>query len=313
MRDRGLNSLLVLAFLGLLAVILAVALTPAREEGLPAPAPSASEEPPPPPETAAPPVRPSFDVVRIGPGGSAVIAGRADPGAEVVIRDGEAEIGRVIADRRGEWVFVPDDPLPPGARILALRARNADGGVTGSEAPVALVVPDREGPDTPAIALDLAPGGKGLLQPPPAPAGAPEMSIDVATRLGDSGLYLFGRAPLGARLHVYFDDRLLGRSLTDAQGRWRLAAEVTVRPGDHRLRADHVAVDGKVRARVEVTLDVRLAGSPGVVAEDGGRRWRIGAPPGSGYPDATVFRAGPEQIRDPGQVYPGQVEAAPAR
>src|SRR5215469_12050195 len=45
------------------------------------------------------PIPPSFDVVKVSPAGTAVIAGRAEPGAKVVIRDGEKAIGEVTADR----------------------------------------------------------------------------------------------------------------------------------------------------------------------------------------------------------------------
>ena len=54
------------------------------------------------------PIPPSFDVVKVGPTGTAVIAGRAEPGAKVIVRDGDKAIGEVTADRRGEWVLIPD-------------------------------------------------------------------------------------------------------------------------------------------------------------------------------------------------------------
>ena len=66
------------------------------------------------PETAKEPVRPSFDVVRVNPEGDAVIAGRAAPNAEVTVTDGKTEIGKVKADKRGEWVLIPSKSLPSG-------------------------------------------------------------------------------------------------------------------------------------------------------------------------------------------------------
>ena len=55
----------------------------------------------PPPPADAPPAptvaMPSFDVARIGPDGRAVVAGRAQPGAKIVLLDG----GKEIAQRRG--------------------------------------------------------------------------------------------------------------------------------------------------------------------------------------------------------------------
>src|SRR5579885_3560899 len=66
------------------------------------------------------PVPPSFDVVRVDPQGSAVIAGRAAPNAEVSVLDGDRLVGRVTADARGEWVILPAEALPPGNRTLRL-------------------------------------------------------------------------------------------------------------------------------------------------------------------------------------------------
>ncbi|MCU0984451.1 MAG: LysM peptidoglycan-binding domain-containing protein [Acetobacteraceae bacterium] len=145
-----------------------------------APAPVAAPLPPPP----APLVRPSFDVVRIGARGDAVMAGRAAPGAEVIILDGEAEIGRARADGRGEWVFVSSAPLRPGGRELTLRARNPDGTETDAPSTVVLIVPEpeRDVAGQPAQGAAAAPlalltpreGQEGELRVLQAPAPRPE-------------------------------------------------------------------------------------------------------------------------------------------
>jgi nucleoid-associated protein YgaU len=70
---------------------------------------------------------PRFDVVRMGARGNMVVAGRAAPGAEVVLYDGEREIGRARADSRGEWVILPPEPIGAGARELSLRSRPPGG------------------------------------------------------------------------------------------------------------------------------------------------------------------------------------------
>ncbi|HYI84437.1 MAG TPA: hypothetical protein VEX11_14655, partial [Acetobacteraceae bacterium] len=47
---------------------------------------------------------PRFDVARVGARGMLVTAGRAPAGAEVVLLEGQRELGRTRADGRGEWV-----------------------------------------------------------------------------------------------------------------------------------------------------------------------------------------------------------------
>ena len=92
--------------------------------------------------TAATMIPPRFDVVRVGARGSAVVAGRAAPGAEVLLLDDNGrELGRARADRRGEFVILPADALPPGAMELSLRARLGDQEMAGPDT-VVLMVPD---------------------------------------------------------------------------------------------------------------------------------------------------------------------------
>ncbi|MFT8245810.1 LysM peptidoglycan-binding domain-containing protein [Roseomonas sp. BN140053] len=127
---------------------------PAAPAALPAPA--AAPRPAPVPEAArsgaAPAVAPApaarrleaprFDIVRVGARGNAVVAGRATPGAEVVLLESGREIGRTRADSRGEWVILPDSPVAAGARELSLRARLPDGQEMPGEGTVLVVVPE---------------------------------------------------------------------------------------------------------------------------------------------------------------------------
>jgi len=281
------------------------------------------ETPPSPPATVPPPVtapvaeprRPSFDVVRIGSEGNSVLAGRAQPGALVQILDGINELGRVTADGRGEWVFVPPGALPPGARELHLRATAPDGEVQESGDPVVLVVP--EPGSGPALALKVAPtGGSALLQGPEGP-GESGLSLDLVDH-DDRGRWVAsGRAPAGGRVQLYLDDHFLGRGEADPDGGWRIAAP---RPedGNHRVRADLVDARGKVLARVEVLWapgEVTLQLRDGeVVVARGASLWRIARRLyGSGVAYTVIFAANRDRIRDPDLIYPGQVFAIPPR
>lgn len=96
-------------------------------------------------ETVQPSPSPSYDIVRVNPKGDAVMAGRAAPGAAVEIREDDKVIGKVTADQRGEWVFVPDKPLAPGNRQLSLSATTADGERKDSETVVVMSIPGPSG------------------------------------------------------------------------------------------------------------------------------------------------------------------------
>ena len=66
---------------------------------------------------------PSIEVVRVSPSGDTVVAGSAEPGSEVVVSDKGETVGRTRADKRGDWVVIPDRPLPPGDHELTAKSR----------------------------------------------------------------------------------------------------------------------------------------------------------------------------------------------
>ena len=130
---------------------------------------------------------PRFDVVRVSPEGNTVIAGRARPRAEVRVLDKGEEIGRTTADKRGDWVLIPDRPLRPGDHELTATSRT-DPGKPETEAQsdkkVIVVVPapgkDIAGRPTEGKAGVLAltvprsgPAGSEVMQKPGAPATPP--------------------------------------------------------------------------------------------------------------------------------------------
>ena len=108
---------------------------PAARVATATPAPIAAPE-----VTPALPPRAKFDIVRVNPQGSAVLAGRAAPNAEVTVFDGTTPIGRAKADARGEWVIVPATALPPGTHTLQLSAPIPGAETAASDEQVTVIV-----------------------------------------------------------------------------------------------------------------------------------------------------------------------------
>jgi nucleoid-associated protein YgaU len=149
-------------------------------------------------------IPPRFDVVRVGARGSAVVAGRAAPGAEVILfADNGRELGRARADRRGEFVILPADALPPGPMELSLRARLGDQELAGPDT-VVLVVPDTAAqiaeaprpaaPAAPAQAPAQAPAGAQQAQPAPPAAADPPAQAQAPAPTGPLAVLIPGRA-----------------------------------------------------------------------------------------------------------------------
>ena len=313
------------------------ALPPVAAAPTPAPAPAAPEPPAPPALEA-----PRFDVVRVGARGVAVIAGRAAPGAEVVLLEDGQEIGRARADARGEWVILPAEPLRPGTRQFSLLARRGGEEVASPDL-VVVAVPEPPAPlvaeaprpaDPPAPTLAPAP------EPPAAAPAAPLVVLLPATQetprvlqgpgprqglgLGqvdyDQGgsIRFSGTAEPGTTVRVYVNDSHVGDAQADAQGRWTLAPQGLVEVGRHRLRLDQVAAAGAVAARIEVPFqrDQLPEGSlpdGRIVVQPGNNLWRLARSAyGRGIRYTVIYEANRDQIRNPALIFPGQVFAVPS-
>jgi len=276
---------------------------------------------------------PSFDVVRVGARGAAVIAGRAAPGAEVLLLEDGQEVARARADARGEWVILPGDPLSPGVRQFTLLARIGGEEVAGTDS-VVVVVPD----PAPPVAAVAAPG-IGTRADAPAPAGpvvvlvpptqapprllqgpAPHQGLALGqVDYDDAGAIRFaGTATPNATVRLYVNDRHAGDAQADPQGRWALAPQEEVAIGRHRLRLDQLASAGAVAARIELPfqrdqLPEGAVPEGRVVVQPGHNLWRLArATYGRGTHFTVIFDANREQIRNPNLIFPGQVFAVPA-
>lgn len=294
-------------------------------------------------------VAPSFDVVRVNPRGDAVIAGRAQPNAEVTVKSGKDEVGSVKADSRGEWVLVPKSPLPSGQRELSVSSAAPDGKTAESEKNVLVVVPERgkdiagreaekpagalavlvprtgEGPSIPiqrpGDSEPAASAAPGAAPPPPAAPGegapAGRFGMDAVDYDDKGKVTVGGTAESGARVHVYLDNRIVGGGKADETGRWAVPLKERVAPGTYQLRADKVDATGKVAERME-TRFVRSAGIGDLPADSvvfvqpGNSLWRLARRTyGSGIRYSVIYEANREQIRNPDLIYPGQVFFVP--
>jgi len=153
-------------------------------------------------------VAPSFDVVRVDPEGDVVMAGKATPEADVSVLDSEDVIGKVKADKRGEWVFLPSKPLEPGEREISLSAKNPDETILKSEDVVVLVVPERKGEK--ALAVAMSGDGNGAataLQVPDAEELI--LSIDTVNYDDQGTLSISGTAPENGTVLLYLDNNSL--------------------------------------------------------------------------------------------------------
>jgi nucleoid-associated protein YgaU len=285
----------------------------------PAPAPAPSPEPQPAPSAAIGP--PTFDVARIGADGRAVIAGRAQPGAKIVLLDGGKEIANGMADPRGEWVLlVQEPPLTPGQHELRVVQHIEGRAPVTSEQVVVAVVPEPADKKAETLVMISPPGGASKLLQPPSAAGTPKSNdLQLSTLDYDEKgrVTITGQASAGATVRAYVDDKIAAEGAADKDNHWHLAPAEPVAPGKHRLRLDRLGNDGKPVARLELTFE-RMTPAPATPESKrltvirGDNLWNIArAHYGEGWRYTVIFEANKSQIRDPDLIYPGQVFAIP--
>jgi nucleoid-associated protein YgaU len=97
--------------------------------------------PTPQPEAPAGPAKPTFDVLRVEPDGSTVIAGRAQPDSKLEILDGDKVINSTQVGPGGDFAAVLDDPLPAGDHQIILKATGKDGKATVSDEIATVSIP----------------------------------------------------------------------------------------------------------------------------------------------------------------------------
>lgn len=261
---------------------------------------------------------PSFDIVRVERDGSAVMAGRAVPGAEITAKANGEPLATATANANGEWVMVLETPLGPGDLELTLSARNPDGSVRESEQIVAVSVPER--PDQPSLVVLSEPGAASrVLQGPGVPADAGNLILDVVDYDGEGNVIFSGRGDPDRAVRLYVAGELVGETFADSSGRWEVRPRAQIAPGVYPLRVDQLDGAGEVVARIELPFEravpsaarVQLAGSR-VVIQPGNSLWRIARRLyGSGFHYTVIYEANKDQIRDPDLIYPGQVFTAP--
>lgn len=234
---------------------------------------------------------PTFDVLRVEPDGSAVVAGKAQPGSKLEILSNGKVIAQTTIDGSGDFAAVFDNPLPPGDHELVLRSTDASGKATQSEevatvsvpngkagellamvskpgeasrvlampeaAPSALQPPQAAQPGQSATAAATAKPSPAVGTPAPSAAAAPLTSTVQVTAVEFEGSKIFvaGSAPAASSVRALVDDKEIGKSTTEASGHFVIEGNVDLSVGSHIITVEELNADGTVKVRVRVPFE----------------------------------------------------------
>jgi nucleoid-associated protein YgaU len=198
-------------------------------------------------------------VVRVGPDGDAVIAGRAEPNAAVVLLDHGKEIDHTMADDAGQFALLPKQ-LEHGDHVLSLRMTSKDRS-SDSAQNVAVWIPSAPQGEV-LVALTNPGEPTKILSDAPNPIGVPNnsheaaMSTPLAIRSAEAeaqgSFYATGFAPPGARVVLYLNNAYVASVTAGGDNRWSLKVEKGMKPGQYTIRADEIeSSSGRVIARAE--------------------------------------------------------------
>jgi nucleoid-associated protein YgaU len=209
--------------------------------------------------------------VRVEKTGEAVIAGRAQPGSEVIVKLNGEPLGKTVANADGAFVLVPEKPLPAGSGAITIEATGkGDLQPLTSEQSVAVIVPEGQ-PQQALVAVVSPDAPTKVLQKPepaaeePAPAQpdaaaqpaveqkpAKLVSIDAVDYDAAGNIVFSGQGETGNTARIYVDNQFLGDAPVGEDGRWSFAGTADVARGVHTLRVDGLDAKGNVLNRVEV-------------------------------------------------------------
>ena len=292
---------------GLLAAIesaLSGVETPEPAPAAPAPATAADQAA----DQAAGDLLPRFDVLRVEPDGSTVIAGNAAPGAKLEIVSGDKVIATLNVEPSGDFAAVLDQPLPPGDHSLQLKATGSDGKALVSEETATVSVPadangkllamvskpgeasrlitlpesvnsdakqervpasDATGTDgAPANAAGETAAASASASGAAAPAAQPAEIQVTAVEIEGNRIFVAGKAAAGSNVRGFADETLIGTTVTDVSGHFVIEGEVTLSVGAHVIRAELLDEKGAVLVRASVPFDRPAGEQVSVVAQN---------------------------------------------
>ena len=261
------------------------------------------------------PEAPRFDVVRVAPDGSAVIAGTAEPEAEVTIFSDSAPAAVATADADGNFVAIfraepsatpraltlgagdlrsqetvmllPSAPARSDGTTPEAAVRNAPAAPEDAAATKDVPVPEAAPAPQVAVAAIIRPGSVEVV---PAPGSGGKVAIGAISYAEAGAATVAGVGTAGSAIRAYVNDALAEEATVGSDGRWTVALD-DVEAGLYRLRIDQIAPDGKVASRVETPFQRDFPQAPTHPA----RRLRAGAARrhdhGSAWPQPLDYRA----------------------
>ncbi|MBB3235252.1 LysM peptidoglycan-binding domain-containing protein [Phyllobacterium endophyticum] len=209
---------------------------------------------------------PTFDVLRVDPSGTIVIAGNAAKNATVDLLSRSNVIGTAKSTENGDFVIALDEPLKPGDYQLVLRSTGQDGTAITSLETAIVSIPETKSGQVLALVEQSGQPSRMITKPEPvetaavttqpvtvaapkgdkpvaAPSEKPLITVE-AVEIEGSKIFVAGNAQADSAVKVYANSALLGTTKTAPNGRFLVQTVQQLAVGDYIIRADMLGKDG---------------------------------------------------------------------
>ncbi len=260
----------------------------------------------------------SFDIVRVDPAGSTLVAGQAEPNSVVnIISRGEI-VAETTSNAAGEFVAFLSAPVAQPSGIELAPGVNRTEGII-SQAQV-IILPTLEETLNAAPVVVLATQDSIKVIQPSGLSVPDSISLDTISYNESGAIILAGRGTPNRFARIYADDDLVAVVSISESGSWGVSLQ-DLAAGQYILRVDEVKSDGSVASRVESPFQrefpealamTEFSQGAKVIVQPGNTLWLMATQAyGDGDYYTQIFAANRDTIRDPDLIYPGQVFSIP--
>ena len=257
----------------------------------------------------------SFDIIRITKGGDAVMAGRAFPGKNIELFDGDNKIADISSDANGEWVWSSETPLDAGSRSFYIVYVDENGNTITSKNSITVFL-DKSKINNPLV-LKSSNEGKNNSEILNLERIDKGITLDVVEFSPKKKLMLSGRSALSDNISIFTNDILIGTTSSNSTGVWKFESKDEFEFDELNLviKTKHKEKDIEIKTQIFSNqiknIDDRLQ-IKSVIVKPGNSLWRIARKTlGGGTLYTEIYKQNINIIQDPNLIYPGQVFGIP--
>ena len=252
-----------------------------------------------------------FDIVRLDPSGSVIIAGKTQPNITVDIFDGNQKLSSVISDSHGDWVWVSEEKIKDGLKRFHLQHLDASGKITHSNENVIVFFESNAKENQKVVKItNNEKIGIEILNKKEIMG----LALDSVEHFGESELRIKGRSVPNSEIKLVLSGKEIGKSIADVNGNWEFTLS-QIKFNNYILEIDSLIQNNILSLKTKIlngSINEKLFFEKKVIVEDGNSLWRIAKKTlGGGILYAEIYKNNKKIINDPDLIFPGQVFKIP--